>query len=239
MAKKTPKTNKDSGSPIDDNISELKKIFPNVFRGDKIDFEKLKKQLESSAGLHDEDTGFSWAGKADSWKSAHAPTRGTLVPKKEESVNFDGTENIFVEADNLEAMKLLQRSYGGKIKMIYIDPPYNTGNDFVYNDDFKNPLQSYLEQTGQTKGGVRQTTKPESSGRFHSDWLTMMYPRLSLANDLLKEDGIIFVSIGVNEFHNLKILLNNEIFGEENFICDIVWQKKFSRQSDATFFSKF
>lgn len=223
MAKKIPKTNKDSGSPIDDSISELKKIFPNVFRGDKIDFEKLKKQLESSAGLHDEDTGFSWAGKADSWKSANAPTRGTLVPKKEESVNFDGTENIFVEADNLEAMKLLRRSYGGKIKMIYIDPPYNTGNDFVYNDDFKNPLQSYLEQTGQTKGGVRQTTKPEMSGRFHSDWLTMMFSRLTLAWILLKEEnGIIFVSIGDEEIHHLRIVMD-EIFGEDNFLADIIW----------------
>ena len=223
MAKKTPKTNKDSGSPTDDSISELKKIFPNVFRGDKIDFEKLKKQLEASAGLHGEDTGFSWAGKADSWKNANAPTRGTLIPKKGESINFDGTENIFVEADNLEAMKLLRRSYGGKIKMIYIDPPYNTGNDFVYNDYFENPLQNYLEQTGQTKGGVRLTTNPETSGRFHSDWLTMMFSRLTSAWKLLKEEnGIIFVSIGDGEIHNLRIMMD-EIFGEDNFLADIIW----------------
>ena len=228
---------KESPDIVDKNLRKIRESFPSCVTEGRIDFKKLRNLLGDNLTSGEDTKPFSWAGRADGLKALQTTTKGTLVPDGKESVNFDETENIFVEGDNLEVMKLLQKSYSGKIKMIYIDPPYNTGNDFVYNDDFKDSIEGYLEQTGQAKGGVRQTTNPETSGRFHADWLTMMYPRLSLANDLLKEDGIIFVSIGMNEFHNLKILLNNEIFGEENFICDIVWQKKFSRQSDATFFS--
>ena len=174
--------------------------------------------------MRDAEIGFSWAGKADSWKSTNSPTRGTLIPKKEESINFDATGNIFVEADNLEAMKLLRKSYGGKIKMIYIDPPYNRpdGDDLVYKDDFKEPLKNYLEQTGQAEDGVSMTANPETSGRFHSEWSTMMFSRLPAASNLLKEDGIIFVSLDDNEIHHLRLIMN-EVFGENNFLADIIW----------------
>ncbi|MBL7002313.1 MAG: site-specific DNA-methyltransferase, partial [Nitrosopumilus sp.] len=165
------------------------------------------------------------------------PSVGTLIPDKKESVNFDGTENIFIEGENLEVLKLLQKSYSGKIKMIYIDPPYNTGNDFVYKDNFENSVKSYLEKTEQSKSGIILTSNPESSGRFHSDWISFMYPRLFLARELLKTDGVIFISIGDNEVQNLKIIMN-EIFGEENFISTIIWQKNYSPRNDAKYFSE-
>lgn len=209
-----------------EQISRLKQLFPEVFtEGNKIDWEKLKLTLGEDIEVGKERFGLNWAGKSDCFKLIQQPSTGTLVPAKEESINFDTTENLFIEGDNLEVLKLLQKSYFGKVKMIYIDPPYNTGNDFVYVDDFKDNLKNYLELTGQVDaGGKKLSTNVESDGRFHSNWLNMMYPRLFLAKNLLKEDGVIFISIDDNEVHNLRALCN-EIFGEENFVEIFSWVK--------------
>ncbi|HDY8712748.1 TPA: site-specific DNA-methyltransferase, partial [Klebsiella pneumoniae] len=154
---------------------------------------------------------------------ALTPSRGTLRPCKDESVDWDNTQNLMIEGDNLEVLKLLQKSYAGKVKLIYIDPPYNTGKDFVYSDNFQDNMKNYLEMTGQTEDGVRISTNAETSGRYHTDWLNMIYPRLKLAKNLLSEDGIIFVSIDDIEASKLKIIMD-EIFGEENFLAQFVWR---------------
>lgn len=227
---------KESTDLIKEKIQQLKQIIPECFTEGKIDIEKLNKTLGKSLDVNEEKYGFGWAGRNDTFKIIQTTSKGSLVSVASESINFDKTKNLFIEGDNLEVLKLLQKSYFEKIKLVYIDPPYNTGNDFIYKDDFKNSIQYYLEQTGQVKGGIKLTTNPETSGRFHSDWISFMYARLFVVRNLLKEDGAIFVSIDDNEVHNLKMILN-EIFGEENFIAQIVWQKKFSRQSDAQFFS--
>jgi len=165
--------------------------------------------------------GFSWYNKDICMGVVGLESNGVLLPCKEESVNFDETENLYIEGDNLEVLKLLQKSYYGKIKMIYIDPPYNTGNDFVYKDNFKDNLQNYLEVIGQIDGeGKRISANQETAGRYHSNWLNMMYPRLFLARNLLKDDGVIFISIDDNESKNLRNICD-EIFGEENFIVQI------------------
>ena len=161
-----------------------------------------------------------------------------MRPAPDESVNFDTTENLIIEGDNLEVLKLLQKSYLGKVKMIYIDPPYNTGNDFIYPDNYAESLQTYLEYTGQADTeGRKFGTNTEADGRFHSKWLNMMYPRLYLARNLLREDGAIFISIDDTEFANLRDLMN-EIFGEENFLATIIWQKVFSPKNTAAYFSE-
>ena len=161
----------------------------------------------------------NWPGKADCFKTIQTPSLGTLRPCPEESVNFDTTENLIIEGDNLEVLKLLQKSYLGKVKMIYIDPPYNTGNDFIYPDNYTESLQTYLEYTGQVDAeGKKFGTNTEADGRFHSKWLNMMYPRLYLARNLLRDDGVIFISIDDHEVDNLRKLCN-EIFGEENFVA--------------------
>jgi adenine-specific DNA-methyltransferase len=168
--------------------------------------------------------GLTWPGKATCMKVIQAPSIGTLKPCKEESVDWDTTQNVFIEGDNLEVLKLLQKAYFGKIKMIYIDPPYNTGKEFIYPDKFSETLETYLEYTGQKDADGRKfSTNTDTSGRFHSRWLNMMYPRLYLAKNLLKDDGVIFISIDDNEHSNLKLLCDN-IFGEENFVADIIWQ---------------
>lgn len=160
-------------------------------------------------------------------RALQIPSHGTLVPMRKESVNFDESENMIIEGDNLEVLKLLQKSYHGKIKMIYIDPPYNTGGDFIYPDNFKEGLETYLKYSGQaTEEGFKATTNAESNGRYHSNWLNMMYPRLFMAKNLLKDDGLIFISIDDNEYHNLKAIMD-EIFGEENFIDNIIWKKRY------------
>lgn len=212
-----------------EQISRLKQLFPEVFtEGNKIDWEKLKLTLGEDIDVGKERFGLNWAGKSDCFKLIQQPSTGTLVPAKEESINFDTTENLFIEGDNLEVLKLLQKSYFGKVKMIYIDPPYNTGNDFVYTDDFKDNIKNYLELTGQVDaGGKKLSTNVESDGRFHSNWLNMMYPRLFLAKNLLREDGVIFISIDDNEVHNLRALCN-EIFGEENFLANLIWERAYS-----------
>lgn len=203
---------------VDDNIEKLKEIFPDVFSEEKIDFEKLREKLGEFVDTKQERYNFTWHGKTKAKKIAQKPSTGTLRPAKEESENWDNTENLYIEGDNLEVLKLLQKSYHNKVKMIYIDPPYNTGKDFVYKDNYKDNLQNYLEITDQVDDeGNKLSTNSESSGRYHSDWLDMMYPRLKLARNLLKEDGVIFISIDDNEVHNLRKICD-EIFGENNFL---------------------
>ena len=211
---------------VNENIEKLKEIFPEVFSENKIDFEKLQEELGEFVDDKSERYNFTWNGKAESKKIALTPSTGTLRPCKEESKNFDTTQNLYIEGDNLEVLKLLQKSYHKKVKMIYIDPPYNTGKDFVYKDNFKDNIKNYLEQTGQVDSeGNRLSTNSDTSGRYHSDWLNMMYPRLKLARNLLKDDGVIFISIDDNEVTNLRKLCD-EVFGEDNFISELVWEKK-------------
>lgn len=237
------KINGQSLNPQDELIKQLKKNFPQVFSEDgKVDPEKLKLTLGEDLELSREKYGLSWAGKSDCFREIQKTTTATLVPQRDESVNFDETENIFIEGENLETLRVLQKSYYGKIKMIYIDPPYNTGNDFVYNDSFKQNKKEYQEQIGETNGNgdlskdtaLRRNTK--DSGHYHSNWLNMMYPRLFLARNLLSKEGLIFISIDDNEFHNLRSIMN-EIFGEENFVADIIWEKRFTRNNNAKLFS--
>ncbi len=206
---------------------DLKKVFPQVFEDNKINFEKLKELLSSEIIEKEDDRFyFNWAGKSKFFKLIQSPAYGTLKPDKEESVDFDNTENIVIVGENLETLKLLFKPYFGKVKMIYIDPPYNTGKDFIYRDNFKEPLKDYLEKTGQIDSeGNKLTTRTKASGRYHSDWLNFMYPRLFLARSLLREDGVIFVSIDDNEVHHLRMLMD-EIFGEENFVAIMIWHSK-------------
>jgi adenine-specific DNA-methyltransferase len=195
--------------------AKLRDLFPEVFtEGGKIDFERLRLTLGEAVDTGKERYGLNWPGKADCFKTIQMPSRATLLPVRSESVNFDTTENVIIEGDNLEVLKLLLRPYYGAVKMIYIDPPYNTGNDFVYKDDFRQPLEEYLRLTGQTdEAGRMLTTNTQAGGRYHSNWLNMMYPRLRLARNLLRDDGVIFVSIDDNEAHNLRQIMN-EVFGE-------------------------
>ncbi|MBI2069467.1 MAG: site-specific DNA-methyltransferase [Elusimicrobia bacterium] len=204
---------------------ELLRLFPEIqTEGGKIDFERLKLTLGESVDVGKERYGMNWPGKAECFKTLQAPSLGTLRPCREESVNFDTTENLIIEGDNLEVLKLLQKSYLGKIKMIYIDPPYNTGNDFIYPDNYTESLQTYLEYTGQVDAeGRKFGTNTDADGRFHSKWLNMMYPRLYLARNLLREDGVIFISIDDNEVDALKTV-TKELFGEENFVAQVVVQ---------------
>jgi len=224
------------------NIEKIATLFPNCATetadGKKIDFDLLKQELSTEiVEGNKERYRLEWPGKRESIVTANLPTTNTLRPIREDSVDFDTTENIYIEGDNLEVLKLLQESYLNKIKMIYIDPPYNTGKDFVYKDNFAKAGEEELFESGQKdEYNQRLVANPETSGRYHSDWLSMMYPRLKLARNLLTEDGVIFISIDDNEVHNLKKICD-EIFGEGNFIANIIWQKKFSRSNDATYFS--
>ncbi len=223
-----------SNEVVEDKIAELLRLFPEVrTEKGKLDFERLKLALGETVDVGKERYGMSWPGKADCFKTIQAPSLGTLRPCPEESVDFDATGNLIIEGDNLEVLKLLQKSYLGKVKMIYIDPPYNTGNDFIYPDNYTESLQTYLEYTGQIdEEGRKFGTNTESDGRFHSKWLNMMYPRLYLARNLLREDGVICVSIDDHEVHHLRMLLN-EVFGEENLVATLAWQKKDSPSNDA------
>jgi len=206
---------------------ELLRLFPEIrTEGGKIDFERLRLALGEAVDVGKERYGMNWPGKADCFRSIQAPGAGTLLPCPEESVNFDATENLIIEGDNLEVLKLLQKAYLGKVKMIYIDPPYNTGNDFIYPDNYTESLQTYLEYTGQVDGaGRRFGTNSDTDGRFHSRWMNMMYPRLYLARNLLHDEGIIVVQISDTELSNLRRLLD-EVFGEENFINIIAVKAK-------------
>ncbi len=218
-------------------VARLREFFPECITEGKIDFDKLRDTLGDEVDSRPERYSFTWAGKRDAIRLLQTPSRATLNPCPKESINFEETGNHFIEGDNLEVLKLLYKSYFCRVKMIYIDPPYNTGKDFIYPDNFTDPLETYLKLTVQKDGdGNMLTSNPESSGRFHSAWLSMMYPRLFLARQLLGDDGVIFVSIDDHEVHNLRMVMN-EIFGEENFVANIIWQKKFSPQNDAQYFS--
>jgi adenine-specific DNA-methyltransferase len=206
---------------LQSNIDTLKALFPTIVKEGKIDLKELEALLSDEIETSDEYYRFNWAGKSDARREANKPSTATLRPVKEESKNWDTTENIFIEGDNLEVLKLLQKSYPNQIKMIYVDPPYNTGNDFVYKDNYTDNLSNYLSITGQINSeGNKLNTNSESGGRFHSNWLNMIYPRLKLARNLLKENGVIFISIGQDELKNL-IAVCDEIFGEENRISII------------------
>ena len=210
------------------NVEKLKEVFPEVFADGKVDFDKLQGLLGHYIADDKEKYSFSWKGKADSLRLAQKRSTGTLRPCKEESKNWDTTENLYIEGDNLEVLKLLQSSYLNSIKMIYIDPPYNTGNDFVYTDDFADGIAHYKEVTGQAT-----KSNPETAGRYHTNWLNMMYPRLKLARNLLTDDGVIFISIDDNEQANLKKLCD-EVLGEDNFVAIIPWRKR-TAKSDVPF----
>lgn len=197
------------------NIEKIKELFPSAITEGKIDFDSLKVLLGEEVDTSKEKYQFSWNGKTMCIKAAQIPSSSTLRPKRNKSEKWDTTNNIYIEGDNLEVLKLLQKTYYNRIKMIYIDPPYNTGGDFVYKDNFTETIENYKEQTNQS-----QKSNPETSGRYHSDWLSMMYPRLLLARNLLSDDGVIFISIDDNELENL-IKICNEIFGESNYINTI------------------
>lgn len=222
----TNKVSKESLDISEEKVSELKKIIPEVFTEGKIDFDKLQRSLGKEIDGRDEKYSFNWAGRKETFKNIQTTAKGTLKPAEKESVNWDSTENLFIEGDNLEVLKLLQKAYFNRIKMIYIDPPYNTGKDFVYKDNFHNSIKAYLEQTGQLNGdGVKLTTNVETNGRFHSDWVSMIYPRLFIGRNLLNQDGVILVSIDDNEIHNLRKVMD-EVFGEENFVGSFIWKNK-------------
>lgn len=211
---------------VEQNIEQLKELFPSVFSEGKIQFNKLEELLGNYVVDDEDHYNFTWHGKRKACRLAQTPSAGTLRPCKDESVDWDNTENLFIEGDNLEVLKLLQKSYHRQVKMIYIDPPYNTGKKFIYEDDFKDSVKNYLEMTGQVDSdGKKMGTNASSAGRYHTNWLNMMYPRLKLARNLLKDDGIIFISIDNGEYSNLKKMCD-EIFGEDNYIETITWHKK-------------
>ena len=229
-------------------INELKQIFPEVFAENKIDWEKLKLVLgEDNLAHKNERYQLNWAGKTDAYRTLQSPTFNTLAPCQSESVDFNQTQNIFIEAENMEALKILQKSYAGKVKMIYIDPPYNTGSDsFIYPDKFSETREEYAQRVGDTdtdgylkrdgvfQGAFRKNSK--ENGHYHSNWLSMMLPRLHLAKTLLRDDGVIFISIDDNEQAQLKLLCD-EVFGAENFLANLIWQKKYAATNDAKGFS--
>lgn len=214
------------------NVEQLKALFPELItegaNGRAINVDVLKALVgDNTVSDADEKYGLNWHGKRRARQLALTPSTGTLRPCIDESVDWDTTQNLMIEGDNLEVLKLLQKSYANKVKVIYIDPPYNTGKDFVYPDNFQDNLKNYLELTGQIEGGKKISSNTEASGRFHTDWLNMMYPRLKLARNLLRDDGVIFVSIDDSEVSNLRIILD-EIFGAENFAATICWKKRSS-----------
>jgi len=223
---------------VAENIERLKTIFPEAFTEGKVDFEVLKQLLGGAIDEREEKYGLNWHGKRRARQLALTPSTGTLRPCPEDSVDWDTTHNLMIEGDNLEVLKLLQKSYAGKVKLIYIDPPYNTGHDFVYKDDFQDNIKNYLMLTGQVDSDGRKiSSNTESSGRFHTDWLSMMYPRLKLARNLLRDDGAIFISIADHEFHNLRTAMD-EVFGPENFIATVIWHKMDSPKNTAMHFSE-
>jgi adenine-specific DNA-methyltransferase len=228
MTEKVKELDGASLDPIADKLAQLRELLPEAFAEDKIDFEKLKAALGQEIELG-ERYGLAWKGKSQVFRAIQEPTTKTLRPDRDNSINFDESQNIFIEGDNLEALKILQKGYYGKVKMIYIDPPYNTGNDFVYNDKFAQTRTSYEQEAGlrDDDGNVTAVNalqrNSRDGGHFHSNWLNMMYPRLYVARSLLRQDGVIFVSIDDNEVHNLRLIMN-EIFGEENFIAQITAQ---------------
>ena len=240
---KTDKLDLTTPDLVNQNIEKIAALFPNCVtetaEGKAIDFDLLKQELnhEVVEGAK-ERYRLEWPGKKEAIVTANLPTTKTLRPVREDSVNFDTTENMYIEGDNLEVLKILQESYLGKIKMIYIDPPYNTGKDFVYKDNFTQDSADYKEETDQIdEYGNRLVANPETAGRYHSDWLSMMYPRLKLARNLLTDDGVIFMSIDDNEVHNLRKICD-EVFGESNFVGEFMRQSKIGGGSDSKFIVK-
>lgn len=227
-------------------IEKIQELFPECVQESinadgklcsSINIDLLRTILTKESLISDEHYEFSWVGKRDALIQASKPIRKTLRPKKKESIHWDNTENVYIKGDNLEALKLLQESYLNKVKVIYIDPPYNTGNDFVYRDDFTIRQKEYAEKSGEiTEEGTRMVRNTDSNGRFHSSWCSMIFPRLMLARNLLAEEGMIFISIDDNELHNLRNICD-EVFGNANFVATIVWQKKYAATNDAKGFS--
>ena len=225
-------------------IEQLKAVIPQAFSEDKLDIKRLQTLLGDAVNTEGERYNLSWAGKSEAYKVLQTPTTATLIPKPESSIDWENAQHVFIEGENLEVLKVLQKSYYGKIKMIYIDPPYNTGNDsFIYPDKFSETKDEYLKRIGDkdgegymTKQGFFRKNNKEN-GQFHSNWLNMMLPRLFLARNLLREDGVIFVSIDDNEQANLKMLMD-EIFGEENFISQIIWHSKYTTANDSKYVSR-
>ena len=241
------KLNMQTTDVVDENIKRIGEMFPNCLTEVKdekgrpqvaIDFDQLRQELSKNIVEGPEERyQFTWPDKRNAIRLANAPTTDTLRPCREESVDFDNTQNLYIEGDNLQVLKLLRENYLGKVKMIYIDPPYNTGNDFVYNDNFDQDKQEYVHNSGQyDEEGNRLVTNTESNGRFHTDWLNMIYPRLKVAKDLLSEDGVIFISIDENEIQNMRKVID-EIFGASNFVSQLGWQKVYSPKNQARYFS--
>lgn len=227
------KAQRESLNIKDKLLETLKASVPEVFSEGRVNWDKIRLALGERLEAAPEKFNFTWAGKAGAVTNVLIPSKATLRPDKKESVKFETSENLFIEGDNLEVLKLLQKPYFEKVKMIYIDPPYNTGNDFVYKDDFRQPLKNYLEQSGQVDNdGNRLSTNTQASGRFHSDWLNMMYPRLKLAWNLLRHDGVILISIDGNEIHHLRMVLD-EMFGEENYVETFVWRSRLGKGATA------
>ena len=237
-----------SSNGVEDNITKIAQLFPDCVtetvdeRSGQpkhlIDFEKLKQNLSDSViSERAERYQFTWPDKSKAILLANSPVNATLRPCREDSVDFDNTQNLYIEGDNLDVLKCLKETYLHKVKMIYIDPPYNTGNDFVYEDDFAQSSEEYLANSGQfDEQGNRMFTNAESNGRFHTDWLNMIYPRLKVARDLLTDDGVIFISIDDNEVENLRKVCD-EVFGEQNFIATLIWERAFAPKNDAKFIS--
>ena len=236
---------------VDVNVGKIGKLFPNCLTervGENgrlehaIDFDKLRVELSKDiVEGQQERYQFTWPGKREAMRIANTPTNMTLRPDRESSVDFDNTGNLYIEGDNLEVLKLLREDYIGKVKMIYIDPPYNTGNDFVYEDDFSQTAGEFRDKSGMfdEDGNMilqNYEVNSESNGRFHTDWLNMIYPRLKVARDLLTEDGVIFISIDDNEVENLRKVCD-EVFGERNFIAQLIWERAYSPKNDARFIS--
>ncbi|EMW6215267.1 site-specific DNA-methyltransferase [Enterococcus faecium] len=228
MEKKIQEMSGKSADLVQENIQKLLTMFPEVLTEGKIDFDKLRLVLGDAVEQNNEKYEFNWYGKKEAMQLAQQPTVATLKPNMEKSLNWDETDNLYIEGDNLEVLKVLQKSYSNKVKLIYVDPPYNTGKDFVYKDNFEDSLDNYLEQTGQVDSeGNNFSVNPETNGRYHTDWLNMMYPRLKLARNLLTDDGVIFISIDDAEQASLKKIAD-EIFGEKNFLAQVIWERAFS-----------
>ncbi|MDR2880357.1 MAG: site-specific DNA-methyltransferase, partial [Azoarcus sp.] len=237
-----------SPNVTDANIARIRELFPGCVteaRDDDggvtlaVDFDQLRQELSASLVEGPQERyHLDWPGKREALLTANAPIAKTLRPVRAESMNFDTTKNLFIEGDNLDALKLLQETYLGKVKLIYIDPPYNTGRDFIYDDDYSDDVESYLHQSNQTDAtGGRLVANTEANGRFHSDWLSMLYARIRLARNLLRDDGVIFISIDDHEVDNLRKICS-EVFGEDNFVAQIIWQKVYAPKNTADWFSE-
>lgn len=235
------KLNREDGMSPDlvaENIEWLRERLPEVFTEGRIDFDELRKALGDHVDVQEERYSFSWHGKDRARRIAQSPSMGTLLPYPKESLQWNETKNVFIEGDNLEVLKLLQKSYHRKVRLIYIDPPYNTGSEFIYPDKYQDNLDTYLRYTGQVDTeGFRLSPNSETSGRYHTNWLNMMFPRLKLARNLLRDDGAIFVSIDDHEVHNLRHIMD-EVFGSENFVANVVWHKVFASKASAQHFSE-